>query len=204
MASSKWLVIQGMVNKAISLDSTLQNRLYSLDSKSLRIECSNPDIDIAVRITGSQIEFIDTFESKSDCHIQGEFSDFLYLLAAKDKGAALINSPLRLSGDSQILLKLQDCISGIEPDIEHHLAPLIGDIPAHQFGKAIRKGQQFIQTSAPSFVRHLQEFLVDEAKLSPSSHEFERWIDGINQCTQGVERLEARLKQWIKQRDDRA
>lgn len=203
-SSSKWLVLQGLANKAISLDALLHNDLKALGKKSLRIECTNPNIDLAVLINDGLLELIDNPTTKSDCHIKGEFSDFVQLLAAKDKGAAMINSPLTLSGDSQLLLKLQDAISNVELDIEHHLAPIIGDIPAHQLGKALRSSSQFIRSAAPSFVRHLQEFLIDEAKLSPSPHEFERWIQGINQCTQGVERLEARLTQWIKNRGDRA
>lgn len=195
MLSDKQLtILQGLINQAIKIDPMANKRLEALDSKSLRLQCSDPSIDIQVNIEkglvslnpGNPDAFVDT-------HILGDITAFIQVLTSEDKTSSIINSSLTVKGDSQLLVELQQALMSIEFDWEYHLAKIIGDLPAHQFGKISRQGLQFLKHSSPVFKRHLQEFLLEETRLLPQQNEVDTWINDIQQTSQQLERVEALL-----------
>ena len=205
--SAQLQIIQGLINKALKLDPLAQQRLQALDKKSLRLQCNDPAIDIVILIENEGITLLgnEAFlhkrgeeKQKLSCHLHGDLSAFSKLLAAEDKAAALINSELRLQGDSALLMELEQILSHIELDWEFHLAKLIGDMPAHFIGQRSRKTWQFLRDTQPVFMRHLQEYILEEAQLSPNQLEMQQFIDNVQSADEATERLQARVQRLLK------
>lgn len=210
-------VVQGLVNQALKLDPLAQQRLQALAGKSLRLQCTQPEIDIVIAITAESIgiypsqDYIQTrstpsatereqkLASKMSCHLSGDFNAFSKLLMAEDKAAALINTDLRLQGDSALLIELEQILGHIELDWEFHLAKIIGDMPAHFIGQKSRQGWQFLRNNQPVFKRHLQEFILEEARLTPNKIEMDDFIESVQNIDQRVERLQARIQRITRQ-----
>jgi ubiquinone biosynthesis protein UbiJ len=196
LSSTQLIVLQGLINQAIRIDSSAEKRLHALDGKTLRLQCNEPAMDICITIEQAQICLEPGSQrDKVSTHIQGELGAYLNLLSAEDKTSALINSNLRLSGDSQLLVDLQQALMHLELDWEYHLAQLVGDIPAHHLGQLSRKGLNFLKNSQPIFKRHLQEFILEEAKLAVTIDEFDHFVKSIQHTEQQLERIGARLSQ---------
>lgn len=196
-------VIQVLVNKALKLDPLSQPRLQALAGKSLRIQCNEPTLDIVIAVNDESIDLItsesflqsDEGEKKSvSCHLSGDLSAYSKLFSAEDKAAALINSSLRLQGDSSLLIELDQIISHVELDWEYHLAKLIGDMPAHIIGQNSRKSWQFLRSSQPVFMRHLQEYILEEAQLCPNKLEMEQFIEAVQSADESTDKLQARIQ----------
>ena len=136
---------------------------------------------------------------KPTASLSGPIAAYLQLLASEDKGAALINSDVAFSGNSQSLVDLQSALAELELDWESQLAPVIGDIPSHLLGKGVRHALKFGQRAASSFGRHLEEYLHEEARLLPCREEVEDFFDDIAQLKERSDRLEARLQRLQQQ-----
>lgn len=196
------LLLQQLLNKAIKLDDSARWQLEKMTGKTLRLQCSQPDFDLAIAVREGFIELLSGDDIQHcDCHITGQASDFIALFNAEDKTAAMINSALNVKGDSQILITLQTILQTLELDIEYHLSRIIGDIPAHHIGQLGRHGQQLLQQGRPVFKRHLQEFLQQESKLIPTPKEFDRFVTELRQAHMQLERVEAKLQTLIAQPD---
>lgn len=210
------LVIQGLVNQALTLDPLAQQRLQTLAGKSLRLECTQPEIDVVISVTAESISLYvsddylqahvppSNSENSSknnpiNCHLKGDLNAFSKLLTADDKAAALINADLRLKGDSSLLIELEQILGHIELDWEFHLAKIIGDIPAHFIGQKSRQGWHFLRNKQPVFKRHLQDFILEEARLTPHKLEMDGFIEDVQNLDQRVERLQARIQRMKHQ-----
>lgn len=199
LSANQRLLLQQALNKAIKLDDSAKWQLEKMAGKTLRLQCTQPDFDIAIAVQDGFIELLAGDEIKNcDCHISGQAADFIALLNAEDKTAAMINSALNVKGDSQILITLQTIAQELELDIEYHLSRIIGDVPAHHLGQLGRHGQQLLQQGRPVFKRHLQEFLQQETKLIPTPDEFDRFVHSLSQTQTQLERIEAKLKMLLQ------
>lgn len=189
-----------LINQALRLDPATSGQLHNLAGKSIRIECSEPSFQVVILLGNDNIELQPFTGQKVTSHLTGNLAAFSDLLTATDKVATLINGNLRLQGDSQLLMELQKILQNLDLDWEFQLARLIGDLPAHWLGKLGRDSFHWLKSTQPVFMRHLQEFILEEAQLSPTKQEMEQFIHGVQDTLQQTERLEAkiaRLKQAV-------
>lgn len=188
-----------LINQALSLDTQSRQRLLVLSEQRLRLECTEPDVDILLSIDkAGKIQLSDADELAVNAHLRGPLSSFMRIFADNDKASAMINSGLQLRGNSQLLLELAEILQSLDLDWEYHLAQLIGDLPAHLLGRMSRQSSQWFSRTRPVFLRHLQEFVLEEAQLSPRRDELERFIEAVQQLQLRSERLEAKI-QRLKQ-----
>lgn len=196
------VILQGIINKAIALDEKSSHRLQLLAGKSLRIECTQPAFDCIIYIESQHIVLSTVFSSDKDdilkkpavtTHIQGSLSAFFEIAAASDKASALINADVRLIGDSQLLIDLQQALNFIDLDWEYQLAKLVGDVPAHAMGDFGRTTVNHLGRLKPVLLRHLQEFIQQETRTAPLQAELDNWQSELIQARQQVDRLGAKV-----------
>lgn len=185
--------LEVVINQAIKLDPLTQQRLQKLAGKRFRITSTEPAADLIVAIEEHVISLHTPDEKPVTSHLTGDLSAFIKLISADDKAAALINADVRLQGDSQLLIELQEILAHINLDWEYHLAQHVGDIPAHLIGQIGRGSVSWLKYTQPVFMRHLKEYILEEARLAPTKSEIDIFITGIQNLDEQVERLEARI-----------
>ncbi len=195
-------MLQGLINKALEKNQQAASQLEVLNGKSLRIECLEPAIDVTIDIDSPRINLSSIAKDSVNTHIQGKLSDFAEILAADDKAAAIINADVRLIGDSQLLIQLQQALTSTDVDWEYQLAKIIGDVPAHFFGKMGRTTADHLGRLKPIFLRHLQEFIQEETKASPRKDEIQQWQSENQKLRQQMDRIEAKLNSAKKKLQD--
>lgn len=186
--------LERAINAALALDSATRKRLQTLDGNCFLLECTEPAIKVHVLVAGDGIRLPVVHEAKPNTHLIGPLSEFIMLATAKDKPSALVNSGVRLQGDSAPLIRLAEMLADIELDWEGELARLVGDVPAHMFGEASRQLLRFGKRTHNTFLRHLEEYLHEEARLLPTRLEVEDFIGDVQKLAQDVERIDARIK----------
>ena len=192
------IVLQGIINRALAIDTEFASKINRLAGKSLRLECIQPAVDVMLMIDQQRIilqacDTADTLELSVSTHLQGKLSAFIAVASSDDMAAAMINSDVRLIGDSQLLIDLRDALNLLEIDWEFHLARIIGDIPAHLFGKIGRTTADHLGRLKPIFFRHLQEFILEETKASPRKEEIQHWQHESQKLRQQMDRIDAKL-----------
>ena len=183
-----------VINQALKLDPAARQRLQKLSGKRLRIECVEPPVDLIIAIDADSIALLPVDEQAVDSHLRGTLSAFVKLISSEDRAAGIINSDVQLRGSSQLLIELQAIFEQLDLDWEYQLAQMLGDLPAHLIGKLHRESRHWLKQGQPLFMRHLQEFILEEARLSPRLAELESFIAEVQSLRQRSERLEARIQ----------
>lgn len=195
----QWQMLARLVNQALGLDPLSRQRLQHLAGKRLRVECTEPALDVLIAVEADGIRLSAPDDEPVTTHLRGDLSAFAGLLSAEDKAAALINADVRLKGDSQPLIDLQHILAHLELDWEYHLAKIIGDMPAHLLGRVSRESIGWLRKTQPVFLRHLQEFIQHEAQLAPTPLEMDYFVNEVMALQERSERLQAKLQRLQQQ-----
>ncbi|MEH6548953.1 MAG: SCP2 sterol-binding domain-containing protein [Pseudomonadales bacterium] len=187
-------ILEQAVQRALLLDPATCNALADISGKLFHLELEGPEIDIYIRPDENTIYLKGFHDGEVDTHLRGAPSDFIALVAAEDAGSELINGNIVVRGDTSSLLKLQSILHSLDLDWEGELARLVGDIPAHELGKLVRKGAKWLRFAHQSALRQLEEYLHEEGRLLPARAELEGFYDDVDALSQRVERLQARAE----------
>ena len=182
------------LNRALLLDSAGARQLQTLNGRVFRLDCIRPTLDVYLMPEGEKIRLMGFWDGPVTTGIRGSASDFAELAGSDDAAAALINGNIELFGDSAPLLELQRIISGLDPDWEAPLVEALGDVPGHQLAQGLRGIFSWGQQASRSLHRQLEEFIHEEARLSPPRQELEDFYLDIEQLVQRVDRLQAQLR----------
>lgn len=183
--------LERAINGALTLDRLGAARIAALQGQVFAIHCSVPAFDVFVIPADTGVRLLGYYEDKPSCSVSGAASDFVALLGASDKASTLVNGALRIAGDSAPLLELQKALTGLDLDWEQRLGVLLGDIPAHQIGRAVRGSVRWGRGTHDSLLRHVEEFIHEEARLAPPRLEVEDFFADLRVLAQGSDRLQA-------------
>ena len=124
--------------------------------------------------------------------MRGEASDFTELATSKDPTATLINGGLELEGDSAPLIELQQILATLNMDWEAPLVATLGDVPGHQLAQMLRNAFVWGRQASASLSRQLDEFIHEEARLTPPTLELEDFYSDVQELVLRVDRLQSR------------
>ncbi len=190
--------LEAGLNRALALDSASQQRLAALGDVILKLECTAPALDVYLQPQSNGLRLMGAFDGPVSTTVKGSASDFTQLAAAEDPAAALINGNLVLVGDSAPLLELQKIFSQLDMDWEAPLVNTLGDVAGHSLAETLRGIFSWGQQASASFTRQLEEFIHEEARLSPSRREVEDFYRDVQDLALRVERLQSRAAQLTR------
>lgn len=176
----------------LQLDPASREAMAALEGRVLEIRATDPVLTVFL-LPGRQPRLVQHCTQKPETVLEGSAPDLLALLLARDRAQALINSPVRLKGNSQLLLDVQALLGQLDPDWEKPLAAVFGDVAGHQLGRGLRQGLALGRRLADNLSRSLGDYLHEEARLTPSRAEVEAFIHTVQQVRQDTDRLAARL-----------
>ena len=187
--------LERSLNAFLALDPDTRAKLADCQGRVVRIELDGLSLalDLAVSDDGS-LQLIDGDEETPDATLAGSPFD---LLRARDpdKGAAeLFAGRVRLSGDQALARQFSQALAGLDIDWEEHLSRLIGDIPAHELGRAARALRREGGRLGDSGSETLSDYLTEELRLLPHRYEAEDFLADVDTLRDDVDRLEARIK----------
>jgi ubiquinone biosynthesis protein UbiJ len=196
--------LERAINAALSLDARTRGLVGALAGRVLSIEVTVPRLEVFVVPDAAGLRLAAHHEAQPDCTVSGAASDYIALATAADKASALVNGNLRVSGDSALLLDLEQALRTLDVDWEQRLAVLLGEAPAHQIGRAVRGSARFGRSARSAFERHLEEFIHEEVRLAPPRLEVEDFLGDLRAIAGRAERLEAGLRRLARRLDARA
>lgn len=186
--------LERILNAALALAPATRDELATLANRVFGIRCTTPEVRAYIIPGADGVRLLAHHEGADSCTVHGAGSDFVALLGAPDKPAALVNGNLRIEGDSNALMRLARVLSDIEIDWEAQLALVVGDVPAHQIGRAVRSSTRWGRDAHVAALRHVTEFVHEEARLAPSRAEVEDFGTDIRALEQRATRLENALR----------
>ncbi len=180
------------LNRALELAPEAQSQLEPLQDEVFAMHCTSPELDVYLQPQADGLRLMSIYDGPVTTSVRGVASDFAELVTARDPAATLINGRLELEGDSAPLLELRQIIAGLDMDWEAPLVAAMGDVAGHQFAQMLRATYGWGRQAGGSFVRQLEEFIHEEARLSPPRLELEDFYRDVQALGIRVERLQSR------------
>jgi len=132
-----------------------------------------------------------------DATISGRIMALVNLAAMDDKVSTSIQERVSFNGDVALAQKMQKVLAGLDIDWEEALAEHSGDVLAFQIHQRTRNLGAWLRQSADSLLQTSSEYLREEARLSPTSVEFDVFQSELNVLKHDVARIEIRLQQLL-------
>jgi ubiquinone biosynthesis protein UbiJ len=129
-----------------------------------------------------------------DASIRGRLMALASLAAEDDKLSTSMQQRVSFHGDVQLAQKLQRILGGLDVDWEEMLSRQVGDVLAFQIHDGLRRAGNRVRRTVDSLLQTSSEYLREEARLSPTTVEFDDFQAGVTRLRNDVDRAEARLE----------
>ena len=187
-----------VINRALELAPGGGAELDTLAGMVFALHCTAPQLDAYLQPGAGKVRLMGVYDGPVTTSMRGVASDFAELATARDPTAALINGRIELEGDSAPLIELQGIISALEIDWEAPLVDALGDVAGHQLAQMLRAAYGWSLQASTGLERQLDEFIHEEARLSPPRLELEDFYRDVQQLGLQVERLQSRTQRLRK------
>lgn len=185
--------IEAVINKALSLDETSQQKLHAIDGKCIAITMNNLNIVFYVLCTAHGLYLQHRFEGDPDTALQGSVSSYIKLLTAQDKTLAILTSDIEISGDHAVAQALQSLFIDLNIDWEAQLSLITGGIVAHELSSITTSVSTWLKNTAIHFARDMQEFLDEEAPFTTPRGKVDVYLNELDNLKLRMDRLDAHL-----------
>ena len=181
------------INKALQYDAATLRDLSTLEGQVLLIDCTMPNLRIAVEPRQQQIVLHADWDAEAAVTLQGTMIAFAKMAANASDTSSFAGSGVQLSGDINTLQKLHKILSQLNIDWEAALADLMGDVPAHLIASAVRKSAKLSKENFHRASSALTEVAQEELALIPSQNAFAQFKQDVRNLASDKDRLAARL-----------
>ncbi len=190
--------LERVVNRALALDPQSGQALARLEGYVFSLHSTRPPFQAYLLPTAEGVDILGYWEGDITTQVSGEAADFAALATASDPAAALINGNLSLKGDSGPLIELQKVLTNLDLDWEAPLVESLGDVAGHQLAQGFRGLFSASRQAHASFERQLEEYIHEEARLSPPRLELEDFYRDVGNLSERTDRLSGRIERVRK------
>ncbi|MFI2812018.1 SCP2 sterol-binding domain-containing protein [Microbulbifer sp. M83] len=195
--------LETAINAALRYDPGTRARLAQLDGRALALDITVPPLPLVLCIEGDQVSVRHYWDGEISTRLRGSAIAMLRLL--RDEDATPAGLGVTVTGSSALLAELQSILQDLDIDWEAPLARLLGDVPAHTIGEALRTAGQWLRDSIEQAPQAAAEAVSEEWRLTPPRAQFEAFVEDVAELALATDRLEARvalLKEKLAARGD--
>ncbi len=186
--------LEAGLNRGLNLSPQSKPGLARLEDSVFALHCTAPNLNIYLHPSAQGIRLTGIHHGPVTTSIRGEAADFTELAMSRDPTATLINGGLELEGDSAPLIALQQVLATLDIDWEAPLVSALGDIAGHQLAQTLRRGFSWSKQASAGLTRQLEEFIHEEARVSPPRLEVEDFYRDLQDLGLRVDRLQSRAE----------
>lgn len=196
--------LETAINTALKYDPGTLRDLSEIEGQVLVIDCNMPDLRIAIEAQQQQIILHTNWDGEAAVTLEGSLLALAKMAANASDTSSFAGSGVQLSGNLETLHKLHKILSQLNIDWDGALADLVGDIPAHIIGSAVRKSRQIHKQTLQRATSALTEVAQEELEIIPSQNAFAQFKQEVRQMASDTDRIMARvsaLQEKLKRAD---
>ncbi len=185
------IFIEEAVNRILRLDPETLRRLGELQGKTIRLDLGTDAraFMLDVEPSAQGLRFRRQSEHEPDVTLRGSVPVFARLART-----GIAAGELQISGDVELGSRFKRILEGIEIDWEEPLARVVGDIAAHQIGRAARAIRGWSEDAARSLARDVAEYLQEESRMLAPQVRVEQFLLAVDTLRADADRLQKRLE----------
>lgn len=180
---------------ALDRDPLTARRIAALEGKSVLVQARDPAWQLYLQPGSDGIGLAAESAAEPDCTLSAPSRLLARLVISNQRQRLLQDPQLQLSGDSQVLVSMQNAMADLRLDGEAELARWVGPVAAHGIGSLARSGWQWSSEARQSLERSLAEYLTEESGQLVGNAEAQVSADQLYQLRLDLDRLEARVQQ---------
>ena len=193
LQSGAFEAAESLINGALKYDPATLRKMGELEGKVLLIESTMPPLKLAMETNGQGIMLHSNWQDKADTTVSGSLISIAGLAVNSASQASFSGSGVNVSGDLDLLLKINNLMAELNVDWEAILASVIGDIPAHLMADKLRKSAAMAKDVGQRAKSAAAEVAKEELRVTPTSPEFKGFSQQVRELSSGVERAAARI-----------
>jgi len=188
------LGLEEAINRVLALDERAVRRLAAFHGRVIGVEV----LGLALRWyfvpdASGRLQVLGSVEAEPDCLMRAAPLDLMRSALAEHKEDALFAGRLEILGDTDLAHRFSEILADMDMDWEEQLSRLVGDVAAHETGKAVRSAGRWADRTGRIAEHDLREYLQEEVRLLPTSYEVDDWQNEVDRLRDDVERLAARI-----------
>ena len=193
LQSGAFETAETLINSALKYDPATLRKMGELEGRLLLIESTMPPLKLAMETNSQGIMLHSNWQDTADTTVSGSLISIAGLAVNSASQASFSGSGVNVSGDLDLLLKINNLMAELNVDWEAILAAVIGDIPAHLMAENLRKSASMAKDAAQRAKSAAAEVAQEELRVTPSSPEFKGFSQQVRELSSGVERAAARI-----------
>ena len=193
-------LIEATIAKLLRFDPAVRESVGDMAGKVVAVELREP-LDMIIYALPERETLRLTLDHAGEVHlrIRGTPLALMAMAMAPDKRASALAGDIEIIGDLALSHQVQACLAALDIDWEEVLSYYLGDIPAHQLGRAYRTSASWLEQSRETLELDLTEYLKTETAILPDQDDVNGFIEAVDRLRTDVDRLEARLKRLERQ-----
>jgi ubiquinone biosynthesis protein UbiJ len=185
-------------NRLLALDETALRGCTELQGYCIAIDITDLDFQLYCHPGSWGLRLARSAPARDvDASICGRLMALVNLASQDDKLSTSIRERVSFHGNVALAQKMQAILAGLDIDWEEALAQHCGDVLAFQLHQRARKFGEWLRYGADSVLQTSSEYLREEARLSPTQVEFDRFQSELTSLKHDVARAEARLQRLL-------
>jgi ubiquinone biosynthesis protein UbiJ len=116
-------------------------------------------------------------------------------IITKDHHKTFFSQDLIIEGNAELAQEIVYLFDRLNIDWEEYLSKIIGDIPAHQATRYIRKLSTWVKKAEGSVTQNVSEYIHEEKMWLPTREAMQDFFSEIDVLRTDVDRAEATIKQ---------
>jgi ubiquinone biosynthesis protein UbiJ len=188
--------LETALNHILSLDPDTQQRLATLNGRSVQLYLRGPEIALAVTVEDARLK-VGPPQDDSQLKVAATPGSLLAMMFRRDDDG-IAPGKVEIAGDAELARRLEKLASKFAPDFEEAFARTFGDVLGVPLAKAVRKGLAHARDSASHLTEDGADWLRDEARVAMAPGEVEGFLDGVDELRERSERLESRVQRLMQ------
>lgn len=185
-------------NHLLAFDDLALQRCRELQGYCIAIDIADLDVqlychpgDWGIRLSRSAPQ------REIDATVCGRLLALFNLASKEDKVSTSIQEQVSFHGNVALAQKMQTILIDLDIDWEEALARQTGDVLAFQIHRCLRDVGTWLAQSADSLLQTSSEYLREEARMTPTQVEFERFQEQVGELRHDAARAEVLLQMLL-------
>lgn len=195
-------LLEEAINRALRLDPATLTRLAELEGKVIRLRTAGDSpFEIFVLPDASGLRLRQQHEREPDVTLTGDIPVIFRFALRRINPDIVAAGEVQISGDINLGQRFQRLLEQAEVDWEEQAARVLGDVPAHQLGNALRDLGGWSRQALHTLKQDLGEYLQEESRLlpvRPRAGAFRRSVETLERDLEGLEQRLARLRELVR------
>ncbi len=183
------------LNRYLALDAEVLRECGQLKGRVIAVHLREFDLTAWLLPGPNGVQVLAQSEQPADVTLSGSLPAFARLMWPQTEQAELLLSgAVKVDGDMALAEAFSDLLRRVHFDFEELLAAPLGGVAAHGIGRFMRDAFSFGRNTSQVLGRDTAEYLREETRDLVHRADLQKWMDGVEEFRDDVERLEARLR----------